>query len=293
MRNIFLFLRRFSTFFTFLILQIVCLSIVFRFNKFHNAMGMTMANNITGKIHEQQSKIKGFFTLRQTADSLMKRNAEFQNAKPVNLLPIDTTTKEIADYIPIDTLGNMKKILRFVYRPSTVIYNTTNDDKKNYMMLARGKDNGLATDMAVVGAETNAVVGKIIYADAKYSVVMTLLHKQSRVPAKLLGSGDNGTITWDGNNSRIVVLSRIPKSTTIKVGDSVLTSNSSDIFPENLLIGTIASFSEDKSTGNYSIKVKTTANFNQINYVNVIENTMQKDTRTTFKTAEKALNNKL
>jgi rod shape-determining protein MreC len=292
MRNIFLFLKRFSTFITFLILQIICLVIVVRFNKFHNAIGMTMANNVTGKIHGVRSDIDLFFNAKKSADSIAKRNAEIQNAKPQNFLPIDTSLKEFADYIPIDTLGNMKKILHYIYRPATVLYNTTNDDLQNYMVLSRGVNDGIKVDMAVIGAESNAVIGKVVNADAKYSVVMTLLHKQSSIPAKLQRTGDNGTIVWDGNNTSYITLKKIPKTTEIKKGDSVVTSSSSDIFPENLLIGTIADFSEDKSNGNYIIKVKSKANFNQINYVNVIENVQQKAIRDALYEAKKILNNK-
>jgi rod shape-determining protein MreC len=253
---------------------------------------MTMANNITAQLHTQQSKINSFFTLRQTADSLIKRNTELQNGKKDNWLPTDSSVKEIADYIPIDTFGNMKKVLRFVYRPSFVIYNTTNDDKKNYMMLARGKNDGIGVDMAVIGAESNSVIGKTVYADSKYSVVMTLLHDKSKVPAKLQRTGENGTVTWNGQNNRIVTMNKIPKSAEVKTGDSIVTSSSSDIFPENLLIGTIDTFYVDKSTGYLDIRVKTAANFNKINYVQVVENIQQKETRTALDNAKKALNDK-
>lgn len=292
MRNLFLFLKRYATLFLFITLQIFCLSLVFRFNKHHNAIGMTMANNITAQFHKQQSKVTRFFTLSQTADSLIKRNSELQNNKKDNWLPIDSSVKEIADYIPIDTLGNMRKILRYVYRPSYVIYNTTNDDKKNYMMLARGKNDGIGVDMAVIGAESNSVIGKTVYADSKYSVVMTLLHDKSKVPAKLHRTGENGTITWTGKNNRIVTLSKIPKSAEVKSGDSIMTSSSSDIFPENLFIGTVDTFYVDKSTGYLDIRVRTAANFNKINYVQVIENVQQKETRTVLLNAKKALNEK-
>jgi rod shape-determining protein MreC len=254
---------------------------------------MTLANNVTGKIHQQYNNINGFFKLRKTADSLMKRNAELLNNKNTNLLPTDTSIKEIADYIPIDTLGNIKKIVHFVYRPAAVIYNnTTNDDKKNLIVLARGKNDGIGVDMAVLGAESNAVVGKIVYADAKYSYVMSLLHLQSSVPAKIKRTSDNGTINWDGNNSRIVLMKKVPKTSELKLGDTIMTNNSSDIFPENLYIGTIQDFKEDKATSNYIIKVKTAANFNLLNYVNVIENVQQKEIRESLKTLQKIQNNK-
>jgi rod shape-determining protein MreC len=289
MRNVFLFFRRFSTFFTFLFLQVFCLAMVFKYNSHHNALGLTMANNVTGKIHEQKAKINGFFTLRQTADSLVKRNAELLNQKGQNSFVLDTSIREKADYIQLDTLGNTKKILQFVYRPANVIYSTTNQDKRNYMILARGTNAGVNIDMAVIGAETKSVVGKVVYADANYSYVMTLLHQKSIIPAKLASNNENGIIKWNGNNNHTVTLERISKTVDIKVGDSIVTSNSSDIFPQDLLIGTIQSFSEDKATGNHKIIVKTAANFHHINYVEVVENKQQKETRALVTNAEKIL----
>lgn len=289
MRNIFLFLRRFSVFFTFLFLQIICLLILFRFNRFHHAAGMTMASKVTGRIHEQFSQVKSYFHLRSTNDSLVKRLAEMNNARPENYMVTDTSVKEIADYIPIDTTGRTKKILRFIYRPATVVYKSENDDNKNYIMLARGTNGGVNTNMAVIAAETNAVIGRVVYADSKYSVVMSLLHKRSSVPAKLQKTGETGPITWDGRSPNYVTLSRIPKTTVIAKGDSVITSANSDIFPPGLFIGTIESFSDDKSTGLYAIRVKTAANFYNLRYAMVIENLQQKEMADVLKAAEKQI----
>ncbi len=289
MRNVFLFFRRFSTFFTFLFLQIFCLVIVFRFNKFHNAIGLTMANNVAGKLHQQSSKINGFFTLRQTADSLAKKNAELMNQKGQNWFVQDTSISEIADYIPLDTLGNIKKIVHFVYRPAQVLLQSNNSDKQNYMVLARGVNNGVRDDMAVVGAESKSVIGKVVYADANMSYVMTLLHPKSIVPAKIANNSENGVIRWDGNDNKIVSLERIAKTVAVKIGDSIVTNNTSDIFPENLMIGIVKNVKEDKNTGNWKIDVALSANMLHTNYVQIIENTQQKDLRNNINKANKVL----
>jgi rod shape-determining protein MreC len=289
MRNVFLFLRRYSNFFLFLFLQVVCLFIVFRFNRVHNAVGMTMASRFTGYVHEKSTDLRSFFSLRKTNDSLVKRMSELQNTRPANSLPVDTATIEKADFIPIDTLGHFKKILRFVYRPATVIYKTENDDFKNYMMLARGVNDGINTDMAVVGAESNAVIGKVVYADAQYAMVMTLLHKQSFVPAKLARTGETGTVSWDGSQARYVTLNRIPKTAKVTAGDTVVTSNSSTIFPPGLIIGTVDKVEEEKTTGNLRIRLKTKADFYNVQYVYVIENRQQKEMNETIKQTNKQL----
>lgn len=289
MRNIFLFLRRFSVFFTFLFLQIICLLILFRFNKFHHAAGMTMASKVTGRVHEKFSQVKSYFHLRSINDSLANRLAELKNVRPENYTTADTSIKEVADYIPLDTTGRTKKILRFIYRPATVIYKSENDDTKNYIMLARGTSGGVNTDMAVISAETNGVIGKVVYADSKYAVVMSLLHKRSSVPAKLQKTGETGPVTWDGRSPGFVTLSRIPKTTVLTKGDSVITSTSSTIFPPGLFIGTIESFTEEKSTGLYSVKVRTAADFYNLRHAMVIENLQQKEMVAALKAVEKQI----
>jgi rod shape-determining protein MreC len=292
MRNIFLFLRRYSNFFLFLFLQVFCLVVIFRFNRFHNAVGMTMAGRFTGRIHEKTNEIRSFFALGRTNDSLVKRMAELQNARPANYLQLDTSSREKADLIPIDTMGHFKKILQFVYRPATVIYKTENDDKKNYLMLARGVNDGINKDMAVIGAESNAVIGKIVYADANYAMVMSLLHVQSVVSARLARTGETGSVTWDGRHPNYVTLNRIPKTAAVQKGDTVVTGNSSTVFPAGLVIGTIDAFEEEKTTGNYKIRIKTKADFYNVQYVFVVENMMQAGMDAAIKNTDKALNSK-
>jgi rod shape-determining protein MreC len=290
MRNVFLFFRRYSNFFLFLFLQVVCLTIVFRFNRFHNAMGMTMASRISGYVHEKTNAVTSFFTLQRTNDSLVKRMAEMQNARPANYLPADTSTLEKADFIPVDTLGHFKKILRFIYRPATVIYKTENDDFKNYIMLARGVNEGVNIGQAVVGAESNAVIGKVVYADARYAMVMPLIHHQSSVPAKMARTGETGNVIWSGGQVGYVTLNRIPKTAKVQPGDTVLTSNSSDIFPPNLQIGTVYKIDEEKSTGNLRIRVKTRVDFYNVQYVYVIENLQQKEMQAVLQQTKNQLN---
>jgi rod shape-determining protein MreC len=292
MGKIFLLIRRFATTIIFVILQIFCLAMVFNFNKHHNVIGQNAANNIAGKVHEQQAKIKGFFQLRAEADSIAAINAKLLNQNNnTNLILLDTSIKEVADYFAIDTIGNFKKVVHFVYKPAYVIYNTTNNDKRNYLMLARGKSQGVDNEMAVIGAATNAVVGKVVWANENYSYVMTMFHQKSIIPAKLKKTNENGIVTWDGKNNKQVLMRRIQSTVEIKVGDSIVTSGASDIFPENHLIGTIESFKTDKTTNEHVIVIKTAINYNHINYVQVVENKQQKELRNAVKSAEKELGN--
>src|SRR5690606_41217709 len=105
-------------------------------------------------------------------------------------------------------------------------------------------------DMGVVDA-SNAVVGVITDISGEYAVVMSLLHKDSRLNGKLLKTGENGTILWDGKETNVVTMLNIPKTTRLAVGDSIITSGFSTRFPKGLLIGRVKEILKDKSSNNY------------------------------------------
>jgi rod shape-determining protein MreC len=66
-------------------------------------------------------------------------------------------------------------------------------------------------------------------------------------------------ITWDGVSS--LNMRYVPAAQAQKKGDTVLTSNYSSLFPENIIIGTIAEIKEEQGTLFYSIKVEPSVNF--------------------------------
>ncbi|MEJ7673006.1 MAG: rod shape-determining protein MreC [Chitinophagaceae bacterium] len=110
----------------------------------------------------------------------------------------------------------------------------------------------LQKDLGVIDIN-NAVVGTVIDISNNYAVVMSLLHHQSNISAKLKKTGEVGNVIWDGNNTNTVTLKDIGKSVKVNKGDSVITSGFSDKFPYGLLIGIIEELAEDKSTNSYAL----------------------------------------
>lgn len=121
----------------------------------------------------------------------------------------------------------------------------------------------------------NAVVGVITDVSDEFAVVMSLLHKDSRISGKLLKTGETGTIIWDGKYPNLVTLTGIPKSTKVAKGDSIITSGFSIIFPKGLMLGRVEEVYLEKSTNNYKINVRTTSNFYNLEYAYVINSTQQ------------------
>ncbi len=267
LRNVFLFIRRYITFFTFLFLQGVALWFLFNYNRFHRAKFLGVANEMTGRINSQYNKVEDYFTLKEENRRIHRFNDSLLNLLPRNFGQRDTTLKMVQDSIPYDTAGHYR---RYLLRPATVVYNTVNA-QKNYIQLNRGSSNGIKDNMAVVGSDGTAV-GVVVNVSPNFSQVMSLLHIQNTVSASLKRSGDFGTTEWDGKDPRFLTLKRIPKTVEVKKGDTVLTSSVSFNFPPGYMVGTVADIKLDNTTGMYLLKIKTAANFYNLQQVHVIEN---------------------
>ena len=63
MRNLFLFIRRYFNFLFFLVLQMLALTFLFRYNRFHEAAFSNVAGELTGKINERYSNVEYYFKL--------------------------------------------------------------------------------------------------------------------------------------------------------------------------------------------------------------------------------------
>jgi len=267
MRNVFLFILRYKTFFSFLILQVVSLWFLYTYNKFHRARFLGIANEVTGRVNTQYNKVEDYFTLREENRRIHQINDSLLNLLPRNFMRSDTGGQLVQDSIPFDTLGHYR---RYYFRPATVVYNTVSS-QKNYIQLNRGSRHGIKDNMAVLSSDGSAV-GVVVGVSPNFCQVMSLLHVQQKVNASLKKSGDFGTIEWDGKDPRLLTLKGVPKSIEIKTGDTVLTSTYSFNFPPGYMVGTIAEVVTDKSTNFYLLKVKPGAKFYSLQQVFVVEN---------------------
>jgi rod shape-determining protein MreC len=267
MRNIFLFIRRYRTFLSFLFLQMVALYFLFTYNRFHRVKFLGVSNEVTGRINTQYNKVEDYFTLREENKRVHRMNDSLLNLLPRNFVRKDTAAQIIQDSVAHDTTGMYR---RYFSRPATVVYSTVNA-QKNYIQINRGSNQGVKDNMAVVGSD-GSVVGVVISTSPNFSQVMSLLHVQHRVNASLKNSNISGTVDWDGSNAQHLSLRGIPQDVKVGKGDTVLTSNYSFNFPPGYMIGTIDAIVKDKSTNFYVLRVKTAANFFNIQQVHVIEN---------------------
>ena len=267
MRNIFLFIGRYFTLFVFLAFQVLALSFLFRYNKYHRAVGLGMTNELTGWINSKYANVDEYFHLKQESDRIHHVNDSLINLLKSNFLNPDTATRPVQDSIPYDTLGNRR---RYLWRDAEVVSNSVNQER-NYIQINRGFKQGIRDNMGVLNSDLS-LVGIVVNTSENFSQVMSLLHVKNNVNAIMKKSGNAGTISWDGKNPLYLTMTGVPKSDSIAQGDTILTGTYSLSFPPLKIIGRVASIVKDNTSSFYVLSIKTAANFQNLQHVFVVEN---------------------
>src|SRR6187402_3265434 len=109
MRNIFLFIRRYANFLFFLALQILALSFLFRYNKFHEAAFMGVASEVTGRVNSRYNNVEYYFKLKKTNEALVQENVALRMLLRSNYLASDTQHLVVVDSIRVDSLVKFQK----------------------------------------------------------------------------------------------------------------------------------------------------------------------------------------
>lgn len=274
LRNIFLFIRRYFTFISFLAFQGLALWFLFTYNRFYRAKGLGVANQVTGWVNKQYNTVEDFVNRGDETKRVHRMNDSLMNLLSTNYGHRDSATMITSDSMPYDTLGRYQ---RYLWRSAQVTYSTVSMEK-NYIQIDKGAKDGIRDDMGVFSSN-GGFVGKVINVSPNFSQVMSLLHVQNRTSALVKKTKSAGTIIWDKRDPRFVTLINIPKGDSIVTGDTIVTGRFSLGVPPGHMIGTVAEIVPDVATNFFILKIKTTANFADLQQVFIVENLQDEEQR--------------
>lgn len=251
-----------SLFVFFLFLQTIAVALIFSRNSLQRswlaAQAATFNSWVSGYIDEGTSYLK----LKQVNEDLVAQNKYLMQELYGNQKNATPVFRRVHD-----TIGG-GQVYTFV--DGDVVFNSINQ-KDNFLTINRGKRDGLQPNMGVIGA--NGVVGIVINTTSEYALVQSVLSiNKMKINGALKKSGYFGTLSWKGDDSRIMHLANVPKYVPIKVGDTIITDGKSSIFPQGVMIGKIAGYEVDNKTGFWDISVELSEKMGQVSKVFVIKN---------------------
>ena len=253
MKYLFLFLKKQFFFLLFLLLELIAFLLLSNQNNYHRSSIINTTNAVTGSMTAGFSSITDYFHLKEENRRLSEENAMLRERA---LKRIDTAyVRYVADSL-------------YEYIPARVISNT-NHARNNFIMIDKGRADGVAKEMGLISP--SGIAGIVIEVTSHYATAISVLHKNTRISARLKKSGQMVNVVWNGIDHRRGTVEDIPTHVSPMPGDTVVTSGYSFIFPENVTVGFIGEDIESGGTLNKAELLFST-DFNNLGYVYVCKN---------------------
>ena len=258
MQQIFNFVIRNKTFLLFLLLFGIALSLTIQSHTYHRSKFINSANSITGGVYGTFNSIDQYFDLKEQNSILVEENKKLREGF-FNLKNVENTETQ--------NLGLSNKRFKII---SAEVYRNSFNLPNNYLLINKGQRDSIKQDFGVITSK--GIVGIIDNTSNKYSTVLSILSKKSRINAQLKSSNHIGSLTWNNKSPYLAELIDVSKFAKINVGDTILTGGKSSIFPKGIGIGTIESFEIDSGGDTYIIQVKLFNDMTTLQHVYIINN---------------------
>ena len=257
MYNLWRFILKHHFVILFILLEVISVLLLARSQNFHRNRVVNTTNDAVGQVYEWSSMVSNYFRLNKTNQQLAEENAWLRQ----QLSMITDTTQSFFDVDGRDTI--------YEYIPAQVVNNSIGQTN-NYIIINKGKVDGLERDMGVISSD--GIVGVVADVSRHYASVLSLLHSHSVVGVRFKNNQELGSLKWGNNNYRYGVVEDIPSHVVLQEGDTVLTSSYSFIFPEDLMVGTVEESRPISSGALNTAKIRFATDFATLRHVYVIHN---------------------
>jgi rod shape-determining protein MreC len=142
-------------------------------------------------------------------------------------------------------------------------------------VINKGTQDGAAVDMPVIAFQngTQALVGKVIQAARRESLVMPLYDAGAFVSARFAESRYEGIVEGQGNPDLPLVMRFIRKRARdeISVGDMIVSAGLGGVYPTGLNIGRVSRILYQEYETSMSVELESAVDFSRLEYVFVLE----------------------
>jgi rod shape-determining protein MreC len=219
---------------------------------------------VAGKVYELESKMTAYLSMAKENEELTMRNL-YQERQLDQLRRLyaeatkDTTAAELKE---LEFLSQYKLI------QAKVVENSIHK-LENLITIDKGRKDGVEPDMGV--ACGNGIVGVVYLVSDHYSVVISALNAaSSRISCAIRGRGYFGYLHWYGGDPSVAYVEDVPRHAKFKLGEWMVTSGFSSIFPSGVQVGKIEQAYNSSDGLSYKLKVRLSTDFGNVRDVVVI-----------------------
>lgn len=266
MHNLTEFLAKHNHWFVFLVLEVVSMVLLFRYNSYQGSVWFSSANAVTGKVYEWDSAVESFFSLSGVNSQLTQRNAFLE--QQVRMLDDSIARLTRSQEAAVTRLSSIVPFQGCRLIPAKVVANMVNR-YDNLITIDKGSADGVKRDMGVVCGM--GVVGIVYLVSDHYSIVIPALNSHSNISCTIQRRGYFGYLRWRGGSSQLAYLEDVPRHAHFKLGDNVVTSGYSSVFPPGVMVGKVLHVFNSADGLSYRVQVKLSTDFARLRDVCLVD----------------------
>ena len=271
MQQFFAILVKYSAFFLFALLELLCFYLIVQYNDSQRDIFLNSSNLITGTLAKKYNSAVTLIRLPKVLDSLQMENGRLMAELRRNQYSLADTTTRVEDTLYLQ---------QYSFIPARVVSNSITLHN-NIITIDKGSTSGIEQNMGVI--MNDGVVGVVDQVGKYYATVISLLNSKSNTSVALKSSGYFGNLVWNDSDPLHMSLEAIPKHVPVHRGDTLVTTGYSAIYPSGIMVGKVEQAALEPGNNFYDITVRLNNDLANVQYVMVVKNLLKEDRSKTEK----------
>lgn len=263
MRNLIDFLARHNHWFLFILLEVLSFVLLFHYNSYQGSVWFSSANAVSGKVFEWNASVTQYFSLVDVNKTLTERNIYLERQVEQLTEQLEKAGRDSTEIERMQT-----SVLKDCNTIPAKVVSCSLNKLNNFITIDKGYADGVRKDMGVVCG--TGVVGIVYLVSEHYSVLIPVLSSVSNISCTIHSRGYFGYLHWKGGSPEEAYIDDIPRHARFKLGDVIVTSGYSSVFPPGIVVGKIKHVYNSANGLSYRLKITLSTDFGRLRDVCVI-----------------------
>ena len=258
MRNLILFIIKNKEHFVYLFTFVLSFTLLFTNDNDEMSVVRGFSSDLVSLISTPIVKVKSLAIVNEENQYLREKNLQL-NLELQSILYAADENKKLRELLNFKRNTNLKII------PSRII-NKGIQANINSLTIDVGLTSGVNANQAVLTPD--GIIGKTIQVGKNSSLVQSISDNNFRLSVRIMPSGAVGILRWYENN--ICKIYEVQKNVDISIGDRVITSGFSKIYPTKLPVGYVSGVYDERGSYQKVVNVEIQNDFESIQNVFVV-----------------------
>ena len=228
---------------------------------------MMLTNGDSDNIRLLRSKANRFFTYIYSpitwvrTMALIEEEASLLREKNLQLsFQLESMRHLLDENSRLKKLLNFKRESKLNIYPARVINMGASPHLSSSLTIDIGSESGVSVNDPIM--TPNGIIGKTVIIDESESIVQLINDVTFRLSVRIKPSNSTGILRWLDKD--LYLIKEVQKNSNVEVGNQIVTSGFSDIFPSDLPVGEVIKITDERGRFQKSVIVKINENIGSI-----------------------------